>query len=93
MPLSESNSYAYDDLGQLTRENNLPADRTYLYSYDKDGNMLSKTECYYSLAVAAPIGTAYFTYDGIKSDCLTKITLPDGKVFSTCYTAPAIRHT
>ena len=78
-------SYAYDDLGQLTRENNLPANRTYLYSYDKDGNMLSKTECYYSLAVATPIGTTSFTYDGTKSDCLTKITFPGGKVFSTYY--------
>ena len=80
-------SYAYDDLGQLTRENNLPANRTYLYSYDKDGNILSKTECYYSLAVANPIGTTSFTYDGTKSDCLTKITFPDGKVFSTYYSS------
>ena len=54
-------------------------------TYDKDGNMLSKTECYYSLAVVTPIGTTYFTYDGTKSDCLTKITFPDGKVFSTDY--------
>ena len=47
--------------------------------------LLSKTECYYSLAVATPIGTTSFTYDGTKSDCLTKITFPDGKVFSTYY--------
>ncbi|CDC72251.1 unknown [Candidatus Colimorpha enterica] len=41
--------------------------------------MLSKTECYYSLAVATPIGTTSFTYESGRSDVLSKITLPDGK--------------
>ena len=73
-------SYAYDDLGQLTRENNLPANRTYLYSYDKDGNMLSKTECSYTTSgTPSIIGVTSFTYGNGRRDVLSKITLPDGK--------------
>ena len=76
-------SYAYDDLGQLTRENNLPANRTYLYSYDKDGNMLSKTECSYTTSgTPSIIGVTSFTYGNGRSDVLKKITLPDGQTFT-----------
>ena len=76
-------SYAYDDLGQLTRENNLPANRTYLYSYDKDGNILSKTECNYTTSnTPSVIGVTSFTYGSGRSDVLSKITLPDGQTFT-----------
>ena len=76
-------SYAYDDLGQLTRENNLPANRTYLYSYDKDGNMLSKTECSYTTSgTPSIIGVTSFTYGNGRRDVLSKITLPDGQTFT-----------
>ncbi len=76
-------SYAYDDLGQLTRENNLPANRTYLYSYDKDGNMLSKTECSYTTSgTPSIIGVTSFTYGNGRSDVLKKITLPNGQTFT-----------
>ena len=46
------------------------------------GSILSKTECYYSLAVATPIGTTSFTYGSGRSDVLKKITLPDGQTFT-----------
>ncbi len=76
-------SYAYDDLGQLTRENNLPANRTYLYSYDKDGNILSKTECNYTTSnTPSVIGVTSFTYGNGRRDVLSKITLPDGQTFT-----------
>ena len=76
-------SYAYDDLGQLTRENNLPAGRTYLYTYDKDGNILSKTECNYTTSnTPSVIGVTSFTYGSGRSDVLSKITLPDGQTFT-----------
>ena len=76
-------SYAYDDLGQLTRENNLPAGRTYLYTYDKDGNMLSKTECSYTTSgTPSIIGVTSFTYGNGRRDVLSKITLPDGQTFT-----------
>ena len=76
-------SYAYDDLGQLTRENNLPANRTYLYSYDKDWNILSKTECNYTTSnTPSVIGVTSFTYGNGRRDVLSKITLPDGQTFT-----------
>ena len=76
-------SYAYDDLGQLTRENNLPANRTYLYSYDKDGNILLKTECNYTTSGTPSIsGVTSFTYGSGRRDVLSKITLPDGQTFT-----------
>ena len=76
-------SYAYDDLGQLTRENNLPANRTYLYTYDKDGNILSKTECNYTTSnTPSVIGVTSFTYGNGRSDVLKKITLPNGQTFT-----------
>ena len=46
------------------------------------GSILSKTECYYSLAVATPIGTTSFTYGNGRRDVLSKITLPDGQTFT-----------
>jgi len=36
------NSYVYDDLGQLTRENNRATGKTYVYTYDYAGNITSK---------------------------------------------------
>ncbi|MBE6639222.1 MAG: RHS repeat-associated core domain-containing protein, partial [Ruminococcaceae bacterium] len=35
-------SYEYDDLGQLTRENNMSANKTYVYTYDDRGNITSR---------------------------------------------------
>ena len=43
-------SYDYDDLGQLIRENNAAVGRTYLYTYDNGGNLLSKKEYGYTTA-------------------------------------------
>ena len=33
---------AFLDLNQLTRENNAYANKTYVYTYDKNGNILTK---------------------------------------------------
>ena len=40
-------SYRYDQFGQLIREDNAWADRTYLYHYDNGGNLTMVQECYY----------------------------------------------
>ena len=42
----EEINYAYDDLGQLIREDNEPLYRTYVFTYDDAGNILS-TKTYY----------------------------------------------
>ena len=41
-------SYEYDSLGQLIRENNLYAGKTYTYTYDNAGNILESKEYVYS---------------------------------------------
>ena len=43
-------TYVYDGLGQLIRENRRELNKTYVYSYDIDGNILSKTEYAYTIA-------------------------------------------
>lgn len=40
--------YEYDSLGQLIRENNAYANKTYLYKYDNSGNILESSEYAYS---------------------------------------------
>ena len=40
-------AYTYDQFGQLVREDNAWADRTYLYHYDNGGNLTMVQECYY----------------------------------------------
>lgn len=52
-------SYAYDKLGQLTRENNAYLGKTYTYTYDMIGNMTAKKT--YAYTTAATLGTAQST--------------------------------
>ena len=48
-------TFAYDDLNQLIREDNAYTGKTYLYSYDGNGNILTKDE--YSYTLGTPSGT------------------------------------
>lgn len=36
--------YSYDELNELTREDNLYLNKTIIYSYDAGGNLTAKTE-------------------------------------------------
>ena len=65
-------SYAYDKLGQLTRENNAYLGKTYTYTYDMIGNRTAKKT--YAYTTAAALGTAQSTwsYTNIR-DQLTKV--------------------
>ncbi len=54
--------FTYDDLGQLIREDNYDADRTYVYTYDADGNILTKTIYGFTTALGTPTTTLYNTY-------------------------------
>ena len=51
-------TYAYDNLGQLTRENNQAAGKTWTWTYDTAGNILSKSEYAYT---TGSLGTALDT--------------------------------
>lgn len=48
-------TFSYDDLNQLIREDNAYSGKTYLYSYDGNGNILTKDE--YSYTLGTPSGT------------------------------------
>lgn len=52
-------TYAYDALGQLVRENDQAANRMVVYTYDKGGNMVSKT--FYAYTTSSTLGTALST--------------------------------
>ena len=56
-------SYVYDALGQLTRENNAYANKTYVFTYDNYGNILSKAEYAYTIGtLGTPSSTKTYTY-------------------------------
>ena len=57
------NQYAYDTLGRLTREDNYKKDRTYVYTYDADGNILTKKTYGFTTASGTPTTTLYSTYN------------------------------
>ena len=65
-------TYAYDKYGQLTRENNFSLDKTYVYLYNEDGNVIKVQQYAYTTA-AIPMGTATektYTYDTTHPDRL-----------------------
>ena len=51
-------SYTYDGLNQLTQENNQAAGKTWVYTYDAGGNILTKKEYAYTTGT---VGTAVST--------------------------------
>lgn len=58
-------TYEYDELNQLTRENNQKAGKTWAYTYDKSGNILSKAEYAYTaegVSLGTPLDTITYTY-------------------------------
>lgn len=65
-------SYVYDEAGQLVRENNFDLGKTYVYVYDKGGNIAQKIE--YTATedtLGEPLSTVNYTYDSIWKDKLT----------------------
>ena len=68
--------YIYDSLGRLIREDNRVIDRTYIYTYNTAGNILTKKTYGFSLSSGTPTTTLYsadsYTYgDSNWSDKLT----------------------
>ena len=66
-------SYTYDNLNQLTRENNKDLNKTITYSYDGNGNITSVKEYTYttgSVSSLTPTKTINYTYDGTWKDKL-----------------------
>ena len=52
--------YAYDELGQLIREDNKDANKSYTYTYDSRGNILEKKTYAFTLGTLGTVqSTAY----------------------------------
>ena len=60
--------YIYDSLGRLIREDNRVIDRTYIYTYNTAGNILTKKTYGFSLSSGTPTTTLYSTNNYQYSD-------------------------
>ncbi len=66
------NTYVYDNLGRLLRENNKNLDKTTVFVYNVGGNIVSKTEYAYTTGtVGTAIKTYNYTYGNTWKDQLT----------------------
>lgn len=62
--------YTYDYLGQLTREDNVPLNESYVFEYDNAGNILTKKT--YSYSTGAELSSVSYSYnDDSWGDLLT----------------------
>ena len=79
---TNTTSYVYDSLDQLTRENNQAAGKTWVYTYDNGGNILSKSEYAYTTgALGTALDTISYGYgDSSWKDLLTSY---DGQALTT----------
>ena len=60
---SVTTTYAYDGLGQLTRVNDPAENATWVYNYDRGGNILSKVKYAYTTgALGAALQSIAYTY-------------------------------
>ena len=79
---TNTTSYVYDSLDQLTRENNQAAGKTWVYTYDNGGNILSKSEYAYTTGtLGAALDTISYGYgDSSWEDLLTSY---DGQLLTS----------
>ena len=71
---TKTTAYAYDSMDQLIREDNPFAGKTYVYTYDLGGNLLTKTTYAYTQPNSTPNGplsTVTYGYDSEWHDLLT----------------------
>ena len=70
--VTEIQSYVYDNVGQLVRENNAELNKTFTYVYDKGGNIARKSEYAYTTGdLGDALSTVNYTYDSVWKDKLT----------------------
>ena len=80
--LTKTEYYKYDEWNQLIREDSQSQDRTFLYEYDKGGNLTARKEYAYTSAetiVETPLHTSSSTYSTAWKDQLTSW---DGDIIS-----------
>ncbi len=81
-------SYEYDKLGQLVRYNDAVSGKTYTYTYDANGNILSKNEYAYTLSeeLGTILNTVSYTYDTHWKDKL--VAVDDKSIVYDCIGNP-----
>ncbi len=79
--VTEKARYTYDEQNQLIREDNAYLNKSYLYSYDKGGNMTEKGEYAYTTA-ALGNATKTYTYTYGDSNWPDKLTSFDSKAIT-----------
>ena len=81
----DENTYEYDRIGRIVRENNKILDKTYTFVYNVGGNIVSKNEYAYTEGVieGEPTKTYAYTYTNAWKDQLTNF---DGQsiVYDAC---------
>ena len=68
------NTYAYDNLGRIVRENNKALDKTFVFEYNIGGNIVKKTEYAYTIEALDTVvaaATYEYTYANAWKDQLT----------------------
>ena len=69
---SHTTTYTYDSANQLVRENNQAANKTWVWTYNDAGNILSRKEYAYATGTLGTVqSTVNYTYDGTWGDLLT----------------------
>ena len=82
VPYPPPYTYTYDSLDQLTRENNQAAGKTWVYTYDNGGNILSKSEYAYTTgALGAALDTISYGYGD--SSWKNPLTSYDGQMLAS----------
>ena len=71
-------TYKYDGLGQLIRENNPHTNKTYIFTYDKGGNITSITNYAYTTSSTLGTATNTITYTYGDSNWKDKLTNYNG---------------
>ncbi|GFP74301.1 DNRLRE domain-containing protein [Clostridium fungisolvens] len=71
--------YYYNELNELSREDNQVLNKTIVYSYDASGNILSKVEYPYTTGIVS-IANKTYVYDYTDTNWKDKLTSYDGKV-------------
>ncbi|MGN0818775.1 MAG: hypothetical protein ACI4M6_00060 [Christensenellaceae bacterium] len=69
--------YAYDGLGRLVREDNRDLNKTFVFTYDKSGNITNRFEYAFTLGAlpVTPEATFSYGYDTTHKDRLTDYTI------------------
>ena len=77
-----SYQYAYDELGQLIREDNKDANKSYTYTYDSRGNILEKKTYAFTLGTLGTVQSTH-TYGYATDSWKDRLTSYNGQTITS----------